>query len=543
MTLRIDVHPLRGSRLLEDYMAGRPEIAAFYPGHPHDAATYREKLAEVCARFDRDARERAAAALRPTSGRAAERLRRFVEEGGAVVTTGQQTGLFTGPLYTVHKILTAIRLAEALEAELGVIVLPVFWGASEDHDFAEANHAWAVDAEGALRRVAVRATDSRPVPMNDMGLGEDVDKALDDYLQQVWSKSVASDHLRNVLSAYQLGRTVAGAFEEAILRLFAGFDLLVTHAADPALKRASVPVLLGEAERAAEHERLIAERTRALEAAGYPSQVVLVEGATNLFFHGSAGRERLYRDDGGLLAKDARVHLSRGDVERMIRDEPGRFSPNVFLRPVVESFVFPTLAYVGGPAETAYFAQVGPLFGAFGIRPPASFPRFAATIVPAEAARARGELEITDDELRLPPHELLERVARRKMPGEVWASFDALRRALVDGFGGVIDAAHGIDANLDLAVGARRNRALLEVAKAERTIIRHFKQRNPELARAAVLAQNHLRPHGRPQERVLTVFQYLARRPTLLEDLAATMTVELRTAPPQAPPVAQAACG
>ncbi len=117
-------------------------------------------------RFGRAERETAAAAVRPTSPGAAARLARFVEEGGAMVTTGQQAGLFTGPMYTIHKILTAIRLAEALEARLGTVVLPVFWVASEDHDFAEANHTYMVDGAGKLRHLAVASTDPRPVPMS-----------------------------------------------------------------------------------------------------------------------------------------------------------------------------------------------------------------------------------------------------------------------------------------------------------------------------------------------------------------------------------------
>ena len=522
------MQPLKGSRLIEDYLAGEPALAAFYAGHPLDAGAYRAKLAEVRRRFDRPARERAAAAVRPTSPAAAERLRRFVEEGGAMVTTGQQAGLFTGPLYTVHKILTAIRLAEALERELGVVVLPVFWAASEDHDFAEVNHAYAVSPEGELVRAAVRSTASADVPMSDMRLGTDVETALDEFAQAIAQEGDADRHLTLLRDTYSAGRTVAEAFKEAILRLFAGFDLLVTDAADPALKAESVHVLLGEAQAAAEHERRVAERTARLAEAGYPPQVALVEGAANLFFHGPAGRERLQREGDAFVAKEARRRFTRAELEAAIQADPRGFSPNVFLRPVVESAVFPTLAYVGGPAETAYFGQIGPLFDAFGIRMPLVFPRFAATIWPDEVERKLRGLEMEADDLKAPEHEVLERVARTRVPPEVGEKLMALRRAVVDGFGGVIDAAHPIDANLDLALGARRNRVLLEMAKAERKIIRHVKKREPWLEADVRLARNHLRPLGAPQERALTVFQYLPRQPTLLRDLAERMTIELR---------------
>ncbi|HEX8362079.1 MAG TPA: bacillithiol biosynthesis cysteine-adding enzyme BshC [Longimicrobium sp.] len=526
MTLRIDAGPIRGSRLVDDYLADKPAISAFYAGHPLDPAAYRVKLAEVQGRFPRAARERAASALRPTSPGAAERLRRFVEEGGAMVTTGQQAGLFTGPLYTIHKILSAIRLAEALERELGTIVLPVFWAASEDHDFAEVNHAWAVGGAGELLRFEVEASERRPVPMCEMRLGRDAENAFDEFVQAIGGHADDGGVFTRLRAAYQPGRTVAEAFRDSIAELFAGFDLLVTDAADPALKAASAGILLAEAEHAGEHERLVAERTAELAAAGYPSQVVVAEGATNLFFHGPAGRERLQRDGTAFVANDARRRFTREELGALLRDDPRALSPNVFLRPVVESAVFPTLAYVGGPAETAYFAQIGPLFDALGIGMPLVFPRFAALIAPPEAEEARDALAITDEELRLPEHELVERVARRRMPAEVERELAVLRHALVGNFGTLIDAAHGIDPNLDLAIGARRNRALIEVAGAERKIIRHVKRNDPVLRRAP-LARNHLRPRGLPQERVLTVFQYLARQPSLLHDLAAAMNVEL----------------
>jgi bacillithiol synthase len=538
----VTVEPLGGSRFIDDYRAGHHRLAPFYEGWPDDLSAYRAKLEEVRARFDRPARERAAAALRPTSEAAAERLRRFVEEGGAMVTTGQQAGLFTGPLYTVHKILSAIRLAEALERELGTLVIPVFWAASEDADFAEVNHAYAVDADGNLHRSTVAPTSSIPVPMSEMRLGTDVESAAGGFAQAIGIDGDHVDHLRLILgSDYRPGATVASAFEASILRLFAGFDLCVTHAADEALKRASAWVLLREAENAAEHERLIAEQTARLEAAGYPSQVVLLTDSTNLFYHGPAGRERLHREDGRFAAPESKRRFTLDELRGMLEDDPRVLSPNVFLRPVVESAVFPTLAYVGGPAETAYFGQMRPLFQSFGIRMPLVFPRFAAMLVPDEVGRAYEALDLELSEYRRPEHELLEMLARRRMPQEVWHEVRALRRLLVDGFGRVMDAAQGIDRNLEPALGGRRDRALLEVERAERKIVRHFKKRHPELARSLRLVRNHLRPLGKPQERVLTVFQYLGEDPKLLQRLADGMRVELRGEPVAAPVEAVAA--
>lgn len=510
---------------MDDYRAGRPEAARFFSGHPADLRAFSAKLDEVRRRFGRAERETAAAAVRPTSARAAERLERFVRDGGAMVTTGQQAGLFTGPLYTIHKILTAIRLAERLEEALGIVVLPVFWSASEDHDFAEVNHADLVDGAGKPRRLTVRSTDPRPLPMSEMRLGEDVETVSGELRELVSSQSRTGVDLSRLLDAYQPGETVAGAFRRTIERMFSGFDLLVTEASDPHLKRASIPILLGAVSDAAEHERLLRERTAEMEAAGYAAPVTVMPDAANVFFHGPEGRERLAKAGDGWLAPDARLRMAPDEVAERIRAEPGAFSPNVFLRPVVESAVFPTLAYVGGPAETAYFAQIGPLFRAYGIRPPVAFPRLSVRLVPEEAAEKARALPVTDDELRLPEHELVSLLAKRRLPAHIQEQLHALRAALVDGFGVLMDSAMEIDVNLDMAVGARRNRAILAVADAEAKILSHFKKADPGIARDLPFVRNHLAPYGTPQERVLNVLPYLAAQPTLLQDIAARMEI------------------
>jgi bacillithiol biosynthesis cysteine-adding enzyme BshC len=537
LRLDIEVTPLRGSRLVDDYRAGRPEAARFFSGHPADLGAFRDKLDEVRRRFGRAERERAAAAVRPTSPGAAARLARFVEEGGAMVTTGQQAGLFTGPLYTIHKILTAIRLAQALEEALGIVVLPVFWSASEDHDFAEANHAWAVDGAGKLRRLSVIATDPRPLPMSEMRLGEDINAASGELRELIASHGRTDADFTRFLDAYRPGETVAGAFRTMVERLFAGFDLLVTEASDPHVKQGSVAVLRGAVDDAAEHERLLRERTAEMEAAGYTAPVTVMPDAANVFFHGPAGRERLARSGDSWVVPEARMRFTTEEIAARMLKEPAAFSPNVFLRPVVESAVFPTLAYVGGPAETAYFAQIGPLFRAYGIRPPVAYPRLSVRLVPEEAAEKKRALELTEEELRLPEHELLSAVARRRLPAEVNERLQTLRAGLVEGFGALMDAGAGIDGNLDMALGARRNRALLEVADAERKILAHFKKADPGITRDLPFVRSHLAPRGTPQERLLNVFPYLAIRPTLLRDIAERMEIGFGAESAEPPPV------
>ncbi|MDR0787030.1 MAG: bacillithiol biosynthesis BshC, partial [Gemmatimonadota bacterium] len=169
-----------GSQLVRDYLAEVPSALQFYAGSPHRISAYREKLAEVDRVFTHEKRIAAAGALLPTSASARERLDRFVREGGVAVTTGQQTGFLTGPLYTIYKAVSAAVLAEHLEKQLGRVVLPIFWSASEDHDWAEVDHTFLLDPRGGLCRFRLPAGDPRPLPMSRRQLEEGVRELTDE---------------------------------------------------------------------------------------------------------------------------------------------------------------------------------------------------------------------------------------------------------------------------------------------------------------------------------------------------------------------------
>ncbi|MGH7443327.1 MAG: bacillithiol biosynthesis protein BshC, partial [Longimicrobiales bacterium] len=292
--LEVHVAPIGGSPLVDDYQIGHPALAPFFAGHPYDIEAYRRKATEVERRLSPADRARVADALRATTPRAAERLRQVLDGAGFFVTTGQQAGLFGGPLYTLHKVLSAVRLAATLERELQRVVVPVFWVAADDHDFDEIDHILAIDDDETLHRVALtRASDAPHLPMSEQPLGAAVLGALDAFAATLPAGPFADDVIGRLRAHYRPGRSVAAAFEATMAELLAQFDVVVVSSAHPALKRAAAPVLARELAAQAKHAALLERTSAALEAAGYGVQVPIAPDVSNVFHHDDSGRDRL----------------------------------------------------------------------------------------------------------------------------------------------------------------------------------------------------------------------------------------------------------
>lgn len=546
LNLEILVRPLEGSRLVEDYLRLEPALASFYPGSPWDPDAYRRKADEIARRFNRDTRARAARSIRATSPHARERLARLVEAGGAFVTTGQQPGLFTGPLYTVYKALTAIRLADALERALGLPILPLFWVASEDHDWAEVNHAVILDIENELRHVSVEAAEDAQLPIHARVLGPELEAVVDEFMQFLPNTEFSNRYLELLREGCRGGRSLAEAFHAVFGELMAPFDLLLVDAADPGVKEQGADVLRQEAKAGEAHEALLREQTDRLQAAGYHAQVPVLEGGLNVFFEGPMGRERVFREKGNYRLRRSGEVIAAGEFQRLLSQRISRFSPNVLLRPVVESAVFPVVAYVAGPAELSYYAQIGCLFDAHAIGMPLIFPRFSAVLVEAKNRKVLDKFGLDGGELGQPLHEVASEIARKDMPAEVAGALSALRRGIAEGAARLVDAVAKIDPTLKGPVLHARNESFAGLDEAEKKIVQGVKRQDEIAIAQLAKAQRHLFPDGKPQERVLNVFYYLTRYgPALLPAIAERFEIELgREAPEwrgvECPPAAEA---
>ena len=501
-----------GAPVVRDYLAREPGAVAFFPGHFGDLSAYASKAVEVDGRFGREERARAARAIRVPAGADAARLGRFVDEGGYVVTTGQQPGLFGGPLYSLYKGLTTIRLAQALESRLGRLVLPLFWVASEDHDWAEVNHTFDVGMDNELHRHVLPAPDSGHQPaLHRTPAGPQVLEVLEGFLGHLPQTDFSGPYVELLRAAATPDATLPSSFTAILEALLGPYGMVFTDAADAALKEISGPLLLAELERAPELEDVLAATASRLERAGYALQVPVLEGGVNLFLEGVAGRERLYRDGDAFRLRVSGERLSLGDVARRMAGDPRALSPNVLLRPVVESAVFPTLSYVAGPGEIAYYAQLGDYFQAHGVRMPVIHPRHSATVVEAKIRKVLDKFRLDVGDLARPFHEISGTIAREEVPEPVRRALGGLRGAVGKGVGELQEAVGAVDPTLKGTVLTVRSQALSALEEVEKKVLQALKRENQITLSQLEKAQLHLFPEGKPQDRVLNPFYWLAR--------------------------------
>jgi bacillithiol biosynthesis cysteine-adding enzyme BshC len=449
------------------------------------------------------------AALAPSPARAAA-LDALARGGTAVVVTGQQVGLFLGPLYGFYKAASAVAVARALEAEMGVRCVPLFWLQTEDHDFAEIASLTVAASGGAAVRLSLAPDPAFPprASVAHRRLGDDVTALLASLAEALGPGPAATDTLAVLARHYQPGRPLGAAFAGAMGELFADEGLLFLDPRDEAVARLAAPLHRRALAAAEEIGARLEARRAALAAGGFEEQIATRPGCALSFFHpdGPAGdRFRLTRADGGWALSGRPGAISDGALEDALGRAPLRFSTSALLRPILQDTLLPTAAYVGGPAELSYFAQLDPLYELFGISPPLVVPRARFRCLDARDRRRLEQLGIAADEVGHPRETVLE-AARRPPPGEpdpqalaVAARDDILQR--VDR---LADAAAGVDAaDRNLARAAARTRATVARALgrlAERAARTAAARDGAALARLARL-EAALCPDGVPQER------------------------------------------
>jgi len=498
-------------RLFLDYCAGDAAARTFYlslPGKNVQGSGWQARPL-VPAHWPELVRLLAEQNPSPTANPALEALCK----GAGAVVTGQQVGLFGGPLFTPFKAASAVARARHCNAA-GHPHVAIFWLASEDHDFAEINHV-VFPAGRELRTLAYTGAPEAPRPVGGIVL----DERIAPLVEQAWELLGPSDAMDALADAYQPGRTFAQAFAQFYAKVFAALELLVLDASGRAFHRMGAPVLRAAVERADEFHAALVARQGELEAAGYQAQVAVGAQSSLLFLldEKTGARLALKRTVPSAQEPDGLWHAGRQsysttDLLGILDAEPERISPSALLRPVFQDFLLSTSLNIGGPAEVAYFAQSAVLFEKILGRITPVEPRFSATLIEP----AIGELLHRHD-LRLErvfgetPGSLAQLLAARAMPIEGKRKLAAAGTALNAELTPLLEWMGVLDAGLGRSAQTAASKMRYQMNRLRRLAASFQLQRDAALGRQAEAICQAIYPGGVLQERVHGAAWFLAR--------------------------------
>jgi bacillithiol synthase len=498
------------SRLFLDYCAGDAAAKPFYRSLPPDAG-WQDRPAvpahwpEVVALLEN---QNPALQGSPTAQALAS-----LRQGAGAVLTGQQVGLFGGPLFTPFKAATAIARARTATAA-GKPHAAIFWLASEDHDFAEVNHI-TFPARRELRKLHYDRTPEAAVPVGSVVL----DNSITPVIDQAWELLGYSDAMEWLAAAYRPGQTLAAAFAEFYGKVFAHQGLLVLDPSGREAHRLGAPVLQAAIERADELHQALLQRNRELEAAGYHAQVAVAQHSSLLFLidEKTGARNALKRTEASGTEPNGiwqagRDKYSTEDLLSILASQPERISPSALLRPLFQDQMLPTSAYIGGPAEIAYFAQSAVLYERILGRLTPVLPRLSATLVEPAIAEllARHELSFQTI-LDNTEASLAQRLAARAMPIAGKKALASAGNALDTELTALTGYLATLDQGLGKSADVSASKMRYQMNRLRRMAANFELQKEASLGRHAEAITQALHPHGGLQEREIGAAFYLAR--------------------------------
>ncbi|MEO8879836.1 MAG: bacillithiol biosynthesis BshC [Gemmatimonadaceae bacterium] len=426
------------------------------------------------------------------SGAAAERLARSAGGKGMVVTTGQQPGLFGGPIYTWSKALSALALADTLEKRTGIPTAPVFWAATYDADFQESSASYVI-LNGNLVHL------QQPVPqvadrsMRDTPLG-DVDSLIRS-LELASGSAVARYALDAVRAAYVPSSTIGVAYVQLLRSILEPIGIAVLDAGHPAVRRASHGFLRRALDRAPKIDAALTAREQELRDRGFEPPVAHLRGLSTVFRYTDRARVRIPIADAASTDDDAELEA------------------NVLLRPIAERAILPTVAYLGGPGEVAYFAQATAVAQELGVPVPVVVPRWSGMIIEPHVERLLARYAITPEQLR-DPHAAESKLVRARISPalrDALASYATGADALNDALRIALEADGSTPLVPDAVVDGAKHNVAHRIERLERRVVAAAKRREATTMRDIQIARTSLFPLGKPQERVLNFIPMLAR--------------------------------
>jgi bacillithiol biosynthesis cysteine-adding enzyme BshC len=520
-------------RLAADYAYNFRAVAPFFSGDPSDrgawanaiarSQTHDRRRADIAAVIARQQERRQA----PTQAREAARL--LADAHTVAIVTGQQAGLFGGPLFTLLKALTALKLAEQVARDHQVPAIAVFWIDAEDHDWEEVRSCTVFDSELTPRTVSLPARPGAdPVPVSTVRLDDTITRTLKE-LEAVLPATEFRDSMLDALRrAYAPGTGMADAFGRWIEDVLGPRGLVVYDSSDPASKPLVGQIFARELSMPGQTVKLAALAGSDLTARGYHAQVHAQDDSLALFHLGGTdkGRRAIRQQDGRFVVGDQQ--FAAAALVSQATERPDGFSPNVLLRPIVQDTLFPTICYVAGPNELAYLGQLRGVYQHFGVPMPLFYPRATATLLDSAALRFLTKYKLPLEALQAQDEAALNELLKTQIPPAVEESFDEASAAIDTQMTRLMQAMPTLDPTLEGAARSTLERMQRDLQTLHGKMIQAAKRRDETLRRQFIHARALAFPGGHAQERTIGFLSFLNQYgPALVDRLDEELPLDL----------------
>ncbi len=507
--------------LFLDFLEYKPQVHPFYPRPPRFLEWASEESSGINYPIERrksvaDILERQNRAF-AASPATLDNISRF-RKGALAVVTGQQVGLFGGPVFSLYKALSVVKLANEAR-QLGVDCVPVFWLATEDHDLAEVNQAGFPNSDGGLDRLQSPTSGGKDAPVGSVQFNA----AISETVEHAASLIGESEITALLRETYRSGETFGSAFAKLFAKLFGEFGVILLDGSDPGLDRIAQRILRSAVEHNQQLNNALLEQDERLKAADYHQQVRITDSSTLFLMFKNGARVPVHAQADGNFSVGEET-ASHRELLDLCDSSPESFSPNVLLRPVFQDYLLPTLAYVGGSSEVAYFAQAGVVYQALLGRATPIIPRFSATLIEAKlnALLERYKLPVPDAFLGVP--ELRERIAARLLPPNLQSSFKEATKAVDRSMSAVEQCLRQLDKTLVESAKNAQSKMLYQITNLQARAARAELRQSEVVGRHAELLSASLYPEKTLQEREFAGVYFLAKHGRgLLNELGATI--------------------
>jgi bacillithiol biosynthesis cysteine-adding enzyme BshC len=518
----VDVRRLPGiKKLAADYAFQFSALAPFFSGDPTSPSSWAAAIA-AAQQHPRRRAELSAVVSRQLEDRnspapAREAAARLIDSQSVAIVTGQQAGLFGGPLFTLYKAVTAAKLAEKVTHDHGIPAVAIFWVESEDHDWNEVSSVSILDDDLKRRTFTLPSPAQGSAPVGSVHLNGEIEAMLDQLAAVLPKTEYTGDILGYLRQAYRPGTTMSGAFARWLDWMVGDLGVIVFECFDRSAKSMVSDIFARELSQPGRTWALATEAGNRLVADGYHAQV---EGTA----HAGAA---LFRLDGTRAPVDAK------DAPRLRQEaltHPEAFSPNVLLRPIVEDALFPTACYVSGPNELAYLAQLRDVYKHFGVPMPLVFPRASLTILDSASLRFLSRHDLPFEALQARDESALNRLLAASLPETVDRALTDADKIIEQKMSAVIAAVPAVDQTLEGAAKSTLGKLQHDLSTLRGKVISAAKKRDDTLRRQFHRAQAQAFPDGNPQERAIgSITMFNRYGSTLVQRLVQELPLDLGT--------------